>query len=126
MAILPGFIYDSTANFVRPPAVGYGLRLYGATSGSVGLKPAAVAGAVDYTLPATVTFTLKTMAGVAVAGATNVAMAYVAASNGKYQGTLDSTVALTTDTSYTLEITAASGSRNGFVSLSCVTQTRTS
>ena len=49
---IPGVIFDSVANFVRPPAAGFGMRLYGATSGSVGLKPAAVAGAIDYTLPA--------------------------------------------------------------------------
>ena len=53
--LIPGFIYDSTANFVRPPAVGFGLRLYGATSGSVGLKPAAAAGSTDFTLPPSTT-----------------------------------------------------------------------
>ena len=79
-----------------------------------------------YVNDATVTFTLKTAAGVAVSGATAIAMAYVAASNGKYQGTLESTVSLTADASYTLEITASSSSRNGFVALDCITRNRTS
>jgi hypothetical protein len=52
MPIVPGFVPDSTANFVRPPANGFGLRLYGSSSGHVGLRPAAAAGAVDFTLPA--------------------------------------------------------------------------
>ena len=50
--IVPGAIFDSAANFVRPPAPGYGFRLYGATSGFVGFKPATVAGSADYELPA--------------------------------------------------------------------------
>ena len=78
-----------------------------------------------YVNDATVTMTLKTAAGVAVSGAENVSLPYVAASNGKYQGAIESTVALITDASYRLEVTAVSGARNGFVSLDCVTRTRT-
>ena len=50
--VSPGAIFDATANFIRLTVAGYGLRLYGSSSGSVGLKPAAAAGSVDYTLPA--------------------------------------------------------------------------
>ena len=39
------------SSFIRPVTSGYGLRLYGATSGSVGFVPPAIAGSVDYTLP---------------------------------------------------------------------------
>lgn len=48
---IPGIIFDSVANFVRPVVNGFGIRLYGSSSGSVGLKPAAAAGSTDFTLP---------------------------------------------------------------------------
>ena len=38
-------------SFVQPFKAGYGLRLTGATSGYVGLKPAAAAGSTNFTLP---------------------------------------------------------------------------
>lgn len=41
---------DSVANILRT-FKGFGVRLYGATSGSVGVKPATAAGSADYTLP---------------------------------------------------------------------------
>ena len=71
---------------------------------------------------ATVTFTLKTTAGVAVTGAENVSMAYVAASNGKYQGIIESTVDLgAAGTEYDLEITVSS-SPQAFRRIRCVAQ----
>lgn len=44
-------VYRIAAGFIRPLKAGDGLRLYGSTSGYVGLAPAAAAGSVDYTLP---------------------------------------------------------------------------
>ena len=46
-----GTIQISTS-FIRTIVDGQGLRMYGSSSGYVGLKPAAAAGAVDYELPA--------------------------------------------------------------------------
>ena len=60
-----------------------------------------------YLNAATVTFNLKTNAGDIVVSDT--AMAYVAGSNGKYQGTLQSGTALTANTKYTLEIALSEG-----------------
>jgi hypothetical protein len=68
---------------------------------------------------ATVTFTLKSAAGAAVAGATAIAMPYVAASNGRYEGVLESTVSLTVGATYYLEVTATSGGANGFRRIEC-------
>lgn len=50
--IVPGFVFDAGVAFVRPPNTGLGIRLYGATSGAVGLKPPLIAGSTDFTLPA--------------------------------------------------------------------------
>lgn len=47
----PFVIPVAGATFVRPLVAGDGVRLYGSSSGSVGLKPAAAAGSVDFTLP---------------------------------------------------------------------------
>lgn len=44
-------IYRIAAGFVRPVKAGDGIRLYGSSSGYVGLKPAAAAGGTDFTLP---------------------------------------------------------------------------
>lgn len=49
MPILPGTFKSGTA--VRPVSDGDGLRLFGSSSGYVGLFPAAAAGSVDFTLP---------------------------------------------------------------------------
>ena len=71
---------------------------------------------------ATVAFTLKTILGVAVSGATSVTMSYVAASNGKYQGVIESTVDLgDPGTEYDLEITVSS-SPEAFRRIRCVAQ----
>jgi hypothetical protein len=48
---IPGSIFDSVANLVRTVINGFGLRMYGSSSGYVGLKPAANAGSTDFTLP---------------------------------------------------------------------------
>lgn len=70
---------------------------------------------------ATVTFDLKTVAGVIVGAADDVAMAYVAASDGKYQGTLTKAIAATLAKGdrYILEITAG-GTVEGFRRIECV------
>ena len=78
-----------------------------------------------YINDATVTFTLKDSNGNAVTGATTVAMAYVSGSDGKYQGTLDSTVTLTENAYYTVEFTATSGTLNDFRRLSVQAKYRT-
>lgn len=79
-----------------------------------------------YVNDATVTMTLKDSAGDPMLGATDVALVYVTDSDGKYQGVIDSTVALVADTSYSLELTAESGVKNGFIVLECVAELRTS
>lgn len=63
---------------------------------------------------ATVTFTLKTTAGVAVSGAEAVSMPYVSGSDGRYQAKLAGSVALTNQSRYFLEISASSAGRLGF------------
>jgi hypothetical protein len=74
----------------------------------------------SYVNDATVTFTLVDSDGSNVAGAINVAMPYVAGSNGRYQGTLDSTVNLgSPGDEFDLEITAVSGALNGFRKVRC-------
>ncbi len=73
----------------------------------------------NYLNSATVTFTLKDSAGTAVTGASAIAMTYVALSNGKYQGTLESTVSLTEGGKYWLEVTATSGTIVGFRRIEC-------
>jgi hypothetical protein len=87
-------------------------------------NPVEVAGLKDkttgsYVNSATVTFTLKNSANAAVSGATAVAMTYVVASNGKYQGTLPNTVSLTEGAKYWLEITATSSTLVGFRRIEC-------
>lgn len=63
----------------------------------------------SYVNDATMTYTLKTAAGVAVTGASAISMAYVAASDGNYRGTMDAAVSgtLTNETVYYLEITVS-------------------
>lgn len=69
---------------------------------------------------ATTTFTLKTLADVGVTGAINVAMPYVVASDGKYQGFLLGTVALVINTRYYLEITV--NTTEGFRRVAVITK----
>jgi hypothetical protein len=45
------WIQDGVSLFLRLLDVGFGVRLYGSTSGHVGVKAPAVAGSIDYTLP---------------------------------------------------------------------------
>lgn len=49
--IAPVMLPVAGSAFVRPITNGDGIRLYGASSGYVGLKPASAAGSTDYTLP---------------------------------------------------------------------------
>jgi hypothetical protein len=72
-----------------------------------------------YVNDATVTFTLRNSANAAVSGATAVAMTYVVASNGKYQGTLPNTVSLTEGAKYWLEITSTKSPLVGFRRIEC-------
>lgn len=44
-------LVQRVSTFIRPIFAGDGLRLYGGTSGYVGLKPAAAAGSLDFVLP---------------------------------------------------------------------------
>jgi hypothetical protein len=46
-----GTYLDPATNSIRPLLNGIGLRLYGATSGYSGFKPATTAGSVVFTLP---------------------------------------------------------------------------
>lgn len=62
---------------------------------------------------ATVTFALKTLAGVTVTNGTGTC-SYVSGSEGKYQGTLGANASLSDLTEYDLEITAASGTLDDF------------
>lgn len=64
-----------------------------------------------YVNTATVTVTIKTSAGVAIVGLTDVAMPYVAASNGRYQGILPyaRTTLLVHGERYFVEVTADRG-----------------
>ncbi len=73
-----------------------------------------------YVNNATVSFTLKDASGTPIVS--NVSMAYVAGTNGRYEGTITNTgsAALTNNGSYTIEITANSGGVILFRKLSCV------
>jgi len=77
----------------------------------------------SYVNDATMTYTLKTAAGVAVTGASAISMPYVAASSGDYRGTMDATVSatLSADTLHYLEITV---SGSVFRRIPCVAQHR--
>jgi len=77
----------------------------------------------SYENAATLTFTLKDADGAAVSGATAVSMSYVTGSDGKYQGTLQSTVSLgDPGTTYFLELTATRGSDVAFRRIQCEVQ----
>jgi len=74
----------------------------------------------SYINDATVTYALLNSALVAVSGGTG-SLGYVAASNGKYQGTIESTVAalLTNGARYFLDVTSTSGTLNDFRRIPC-------
>jgi len=78
----------------------------------------------SYANAATMTFTLKTVAGVAVSGASAVSMPYVGNSNGRYQGILESSVSLAVGYRYYLEVTVAQSGVNGFRRIQCIAQYR--
>ncbi len=77
-----------------------------------------------YVNNATATFTLRDQSGTALI--TNSAMAYVAASNGRYEGTIPYTQSLTLNAYYTIEITATGGGFTIFRKLSCIAKYRSS
>lgn len=81
-----------------------------------------------YVNNAVVTFNLKDANGAIVGGQSGVSMAYVAASNGRYEGVIPNavTAALTLNAPYTVEITATAGSTVLFRKLSCVAKYRSS
>lgn len=67
----------------------------------------------SYVNDATVTAKLTTdAAGASTVTNSNITLAYVTSSNGKYQEAMPSTVSLTDGTTYYLFVTAASGSQN--------------
>lgn len=73
----------------------------------------------SYVNDATVTFTLKDANETDVTNAVAVAMAWVTDSNGRYQGTLQSTVSLRVGLQYFLEVTATSGENVLFKRVIC-------
>lgn len=81
-----------------------------------------------YVNNATVTFTLRDSGGNVVGSLQNVPMAYVAGSNGRYEGTIPNSVSssLTVNGQYTIEITATSGSVVLFRKLSGIAYYRSS
>jgi len=72
-----------------------------------------------YVNDATVTFTLKDADEAVMTGANTVSMPYVAGSNGRYQGTIQSTVSLAVGAKYYLEVTGTSGENNLFKRITC-------
>lgn len=79
-----------------------------------------------YVNTATVTFTLreKDDALTAVSGATNISMAYVAGSNGRYEGILQDSVVMVADREYWLDVTAIDGASKLFRRCESVCRTR--
>jgi hypothetical protein len=75
-----------------------------------------------YVNSATVSYVLKDAKGSVVIASTN--MPYVAASNGRYEGTIPYTTALTLNAYYTIEITAQGGGFTLFRKLSCIAKYR--
>jgi len=73
---------------------------------------------------ATVTFTLKDSTGAVVLN--NQTMSYLAASNGRYEGTIpnSTTGSMAQNAQYTIEITATSGALVLFRKLSCIAKYR--
>ena len=82
----------------------------------------------SYLNAATVTMTLCTYASgsrVVVTDASALTLTYVTSSNGKYQGVLPASLTLVAGDVHTLEITATSGTNDGFVALDVEVQNRT-
>ena len=77
-----------------------------------------------YVNSATVSFNLKDAGGAIVGGLSGAAMAYIASSNGRYEGTIPNTTTLTLNALYTIEITATLGALVLFRKLSCVAKYR--
>src|SRR6266481_40142 len=75
---------------------------------------------------ATVTFTLKDATGAVVGGLAGVSMPYVAASNGRYEGTIPNGTSLALNAFYTIEVTAIAGALQIFRKLSCIAKYRSS
>lgn len=88
------------------------VRLDGLTNASSGA----------YVNSATVNYVLKDSAGATIIAST--AMPYVAASNGRYEGTVPSTTPLALNAFYVLEITAAGAGFTLFRKLSCIAKYR--
>jgi hypothetical protein len=79
-----------------------------------------------YVNSATVTFTLKDATGAVYNGQSGVSMPYIAASNGRYEGTIPNgtTSLMSPNQLFTVEITATSGSIVLFRRLSCIAKYR--
>jgi hypothetical protein len=88
------------------------VRLDGLTNASSGA----------YVNNATVTFSLVDASGATLINATG--MAFVAASNGRYEGTIPYTTALTLNGFYTLQITAVGGGFRIFRQIQCIAKYR--
>jgi hypothetical protein len=73
---------------------------------------------------ATVTFTLKDSTGAVFGGLLNIAMPYVAASSGRYEGVIPNNAALVLNSFYTIEVTAVSAAQQIFRKLSCIAKYR--
>jgi len=80
------------------------------------------ASAGTYVNSATVTFTLKDATGAVVQGPT--AMPYIAASNGRYEGTILNSDSLSAEALYSIEITATSGGTVLFRKVSAIAKYR--
>lgn len=99
------------------------LTLYVSADNTIRIKSDDVAGLLAASdgssiTDATVTFTLKDSDNATVSGASAISMTYSATTE-YYQGTLESTVSLTAEAIYYLEITATSGTKNGFWRTEC-------
>ena len=81
-----------------------------------------VNGTTSYLNSATVTYAITDAAGTAVSGGTGT-LSYIAASNGNYEGTIESTVLtasnFTVGRTYLLDITLVQSGYNGFRRLEC-------
>jgi hypothetical protein len=83
---------------------------------AIGLKDKATG---LYLSGATLTFTLRSSTLIALAGATNISMPALSG-QGNYRGVLEHTVALVDGGRYYLDVTAVSGSVQGFWRIECI------
>ncbi len=95
------------------------LPLYVNSDNLIQLDALTLAADDSYVNDATVTFTLKDADEAVVSGASAISMGYVEDSDGKYQGTLQSTVSLSAGLKYLLDMTATSGSNVLFKRVIC-------